>query len=208
MTGRVFHDKLHVSSFPDMSPHYAWTTALSAHSDFIRSRVYACLGVTCHLHFWQNDWGLLHATAVTWGWNGHRIRVSTQSKLSRRSFSRCSWRDFELAAFQSQVQCSPNKLSWIPKATVQTTKSLQGVNIFAHPSLAFDLITHCDLAHYACALGKTVNLQSRLFQRLLSETFENFSWWQPPLNLLLLHKFQVTGEIDENKSGLFPHFEC
>ena len=81
---------------------------------------------------------------------------------------------FELAAFQSQVQCSPNKLSWIPKATVQTTKSLQGVNIFAHPSLAFDLITHCDLAHYACALGKTVNLQSRLFQRLLSETFETF----------------------------------
>ena len=32
-----------------------------------RSRVYACLGVTCHLHFWQNDRGLLHATAVTRG---------------------------------------------------------------------------------------------------------------------------------------------
>ena len=29
--------------------------------------MYACLGVTCHLHFWQNDQGLLRATAVTWG---------------------------------------------------------------------------------------------------------------------------------------------
>ena len=27
--------------------------------------MYACLGLTCHLHFWQNDQGLLRATAVT-----------------------------------------------------------------------------------------------------------------------------------------------
>ena len=26
--------------------------------------VYACLGVTCHLHFWQKDQGLLRASAV------------------------------------------------------------------------------------------------------------------------------------------------
>ena len=31
------------------------------------SRVYACLGVTCHLHFWQNNRGLLHAIVVTGG---------------------------------------------------------------------------------------------------------------------------------------------
>ena len=30
-------------------------------------KVYACLAVTCYLHFWQNDQGLLHATAVTRG---------------------------------------------------------------------------------------------------------------------------------------------
>ena len=28
---------------------------------------YACVGVTCHLHFWQNDGGLLCDTVVTWG---------------------------------------------------------------------------------------------------------------------------------------------
>ena len=59
----------------------------SAHSNFIGSRVHAHIGVTCHLHFWLNDWGLLHATAVTQGWNGHRIRVRTQSWLWRRKVS-------------------------------------------------------------------------------------------------------------------------
>ena len=42
------------------------------------------LGVTCHLHL-QNDRGLLRATAVTRGWNGHRISVSTESGLWRSS---------------------------------------------------------------------------------------------------------------------------
>ena len=48
---------------------------------------------TCHLHFWQNGSCLLRATARTRGWNGHRIRVSTQSWLWRRKFSRRSCRD-------------------------------------------------------------------------------------------------------------------
>jgi len=45
-------------------------------------RVQVCLAVTCYLHFWQNDRDLLHATAVTQGWNGYqnnRIIVSTES---------------------------------------------------------------------------------------------------------------------------------
>ena len=29
--------------------------------------VHACLAEICHLHFWQNDRGLLRATAVTLG---------------------------------------------------------------------------------------------------------------------------------------------
>ena len=35
-------------------------------------KVYACLAVTCHLHFWQNDRYFLRATVVTRGWNGYR----------------------------------------------------------------------------------------------------------------------------------------
>ena len=59
-----------VSSFPDRFPHYAWTAALSARSDFAGSKVYACSGVACHLHFGQNNRGLLCATAVTRGGGG------------------------------------------------------------------------------------------------------------------------------------------
>ena len=76
-SGWVFPDTLCVSLFPDRLPHYAWTAALSAHSDFIGSRAYTCLGVTCHLHFWQNDWVFKCATVVEGGWNRHQIRVST-----------------------------------------------------------------------------------------------------------------------------------
>ena len=34
--------------------------------------VHACLAVTCHLHFWQNDRDVLRATAVTRGWSRYR----------------------------------------------------------------------------------------------------------------------------------------
>ena len=57
-------------------------TRLQCH--FIQShigRVYVCLAVTCHLHFWQNDWDLLCATAVTRGWKGYRNK-SQHRKLT------------------------------------------------------------------------------------------------------------------------------
>ena len=62
-----FPNELRVSSFSDRFPHYVQTTALSAHSEAVGSRVYWGLGVTFHLHFWQNDRGLLRATAVNRG---------------------------------------------------------------------------------------------------------------------------------------------
>ena len=57
-----------LTSFPAGLPHDTWT-AKSAHSHFVGSKVLACLPVTCHLHFWQNDWGLLCATVGTQEWN-------------------------------------------------------------------------------------------------------------------------------------------
>ena len=48
-------------------------TTLQCH--FIQShmgRVYVCLAVTCHLHFWQNDRNRFRATEVTPWWNGYR----------------------------------------------------------------------------------------------------------------------------------------
>ena len=39
----------------------------------------ACLAVTCHLHFWQNNQDLVLATAVTWGWNDYRNNPELRS---------------------------------------------------------------------------------------------------------------------------------
>ena len=49
-------------------------------------KVYVCLAVTCHLHFWQNDQDLLRATAVTQGWNGcrnksHHRKLTLEKKI-------------------------------------------------------------------------------------------------------------------------------
>ena len=86
----------------------------SAYSDFVGSRMYACLGVTCHLHFWQNDRGLLLADAVTRGWNGHRIRVSTQSWLLRRKFSCRSCWDLNSQPFNHKSSALTNKQTQLP----------------------------------------------------------------------------------------------
>ena len=65
-----------------------------------------CLGVTCHLNFWQNDQGLLHATAITRRWNGHQIRVSTQGWLWRRKFSHHSCWDSNSQSFDQESPTS------------------------------------------------------------------------------------------------------
>ena len=71
------------------------TFSLNKWTNNIR-RLYACLAVTCHRHFWQNDRGLLHETAVTRRWYGYRTkRVSTKSWPRRRTFSCRSCRDVE-----------------------------------------------------------------------------------------------------------------
>ena len=62
-------------------PHYAWT-AQSAHFDFVGSRVFTCLSVSCHLYFWQNDCGRLRAFAVTRG------GMDTEWKLAHKVHSR------------------------------------------------------------------------------------------------------------------------
>ena len=101
---RVFPDELRVTSFPDGFPHYVWTAAYSAHCEFVGSKVYACLGVTCHLHFWENDRGLLRATAVTRGWNGQQ---SQHTKLTlEKKILRPLLPGLELTTFRSRVRRS------------------------------------------------------------------------------------------------------
>ena len=50
-------------------------------------KVYACLAVTCHLHFWLNDRDFLRATVVTRGWNGYRNKSQHRNGQSLRFFT-------------------------------------------------------------------------------------------------------------------------
>ena len=92
--------------YPDRFPHCACTATSSSNSDFVESRVYACSYITCHLHFWQNDRDLLRATAVTRGWNGHQIRVSTQRKRWKDNIR--EWTGLEFTESQRAMEYREN----------------------------------------------------------------------------------------------------
>ena len=66
-------------------------------------KVHVCLAVTCHLHFWQNDWDLLHATAVTWEWNRYRNKSHHRKSTLEKKILPLLLQGFEPATFQSWV---------------------------------------------------------------------------------------------------------
>ena len=69
-------------------------------------KVYACLAVTCHLHFWQNDRDFLRATVVTRGWNGYRNKSQHRKSTLEKKILPPFQQGFEPATFQSWVRCS------------------------------------------------------------------------------------------------------
>ena len=69
-------------------------------------KVYVCLAVTCHLHFWQNDQGLLRATAVTRGWNGYRNKSQHRKSTLEKKILPSLQQGFEPATFRSRVRRS------------------------------------------------------------------------------------------------------
>ena len=78
-------------------------------SRFIQShigRVYACLAVTCHLHFWQNGRDLLRATTVTRGWNGYRNKSQHRKLTLEKKILPPLLQGLEPATFQSRVRRS------------------------------------------------------------------------------------------------------
>ena len=78
---------------------------MSLHASHIR-KMYACLAVTCHLHFWQNDRGLLRATAVTVGC-GTVTEMSQHRKLTlEKKILPPLLQGFEPAVFRSRLRRS------------------------------------------------------------------------------------------------------
>ena len=68
--------------------------------------MYACLAVTCHLHFWQNDRNFLRATVVTRGWNGYRNKSQHRKSTLEKKILPPFQQGFEPATFQSRVRRS------------------------------------------------------------------------------------------------------
>ena len=68
--------------------------------------MYACLAVTCHLHFWQNDRDFLRATVVTRGWNGYRNKSQHRKSTLENKIIPPFQQGFEPATFQSRVRRS------------------------------------------------------------------------------------------------------
>ena len=69
-------------------------------------KVYACLAVTWHLHFWQNDRDFLRATVVTRGWNGYRNKSQHRKSTLEKKILPPFQQGFEPATFQSRVRRS------------------------------------------------------------------------------------------------------
>ena len=75
-------------------------------------KVYACLAVTCHLHFWQNDRDFFTCyCGNTGGGTDTEIRVSTESRPWRRKFSRRSSRDSNPRPFNHESGALTTELS-------------------------------------------------------------------------------------------------
>ena len=90
----------------DRFPHYV-LTAWWAHSDFVDTNVYACLGVTCHLHFWQNDRGLLRATAAIRGGRDTEWESAQKVNFGEENPSAAPCRDSHSQPFNHESGAPP-----------------------------------------------------------------------------------------------------
>ena len=83
-------------------------------------KVYACLAVTCHLHFWQNDRDLLCATAVTRGWNRYWNKSQHRKSTLEKKIHPPLQQGFKPVTFQSRVRHSNHWDIPAPHWMVQT----------------------------------------------------------------------------------------
>ena len=117
MAGATWNAAVSASSVYTIQP----CTRLQCH--FIQShigRVYVCLAVTCHLHFWQNDRDLLCATAVTWGWNRYQNKSSGRIFFSIVNF--LCW--LQLLTMEKKVDYGEENSPAAPAGTQSQTRDL------------------------------------------------------------------------------------
>ena len=85
------------------------------------SKVHECLAVPCHLHFWQNDQDLLHATAV------HRGGTDTETRA--QIVDPALLQGFEHMTFQPRVRCSTTEISLLHiQSCLKIIKGARNIN--------------------------------------------------------------------------------
>ena len=92
-------------------------------------KVYACLAVTCHLHFWQNDRDFLRATVITRGWNVYRNKSQHRKSTLEKKILPPFQQGFEPATFQSRVRRSTHWAILAPLLRVHECCFIQTVSV-------------------------------------------------------------------------------
>ena len=114
---RRWHGWCHKNLLPESQSRRVLCTPYNhAPCHFMQShirKVYACLAVTCHLHFWQNDRDLLRAAAVTRGWNGYRSKSQHRKLTLEKRFCR-SCRELNPQPFDHESGALTTELSSLP----------------------------------------------------------------------------------------------
>ena len=77
-------------------------------------KMHACLAVTCHLHFWQNDQDLLHAGVVTQGWNGFRNKSWHRKLTLEKTILLLLLQGFEPMAYTPESGALTTELTLLP----------------------------------------------------------------------------------------------
>ena len=153
-------------------------------------KVYACLAVTCHLHFWKNDRGLLRATAVTRGWNGYRNKSQHRKLTLEKKILPPLQQGFEPATFRSRVRRSnhwaiPVYQGWdgVQSEVLMPQHTKKATNLAAAKTkISFVFQSCCVCVFFRCETAPvfpTTNLKlslqrvhMQLFVQLLQCTFE------------------------------------
>ena len=105
-------------------------------------KVYACLAVTCHLHFWQNDRDFLRATVVTRGWNGYRNKSQHRKSTLEKKILPPFQQGFEPATFQSRVRRSNHWAIPAPDRLIRNTSDIYRILVMSWCLMSSDVSWH------------------------------------------------------------------
>ena len=98
-------------------------------------KVPACLAVTCHLHFWQNDRDLSRVTVVAQGWNGYRNK-NQQKKMTRRRKLSCHFcRDSNLWHFNHEFTRRVAKSHLKIRGRRRNSQQVFGTHLWGHAAV-------------------------------------------------------------------------